>query len=90
MVRVTVKKAITVFPNGQLVELAAGQVVDGMLAVWLIDSGCEVTNVQDDRPAPAADVDKATAAPATGGLTAALTASADLVHDMAGKPKPKP
>lgn len=90
MVRVKVVKPITVCPNGQYLELVAGQIVEGPVAEWLIDqSGCEIAVEQDDRPAPAAEVDKATGTATSGGLTAALTASADLIHDTAAKPKPK-
>lgn len=54
MVRVTVIKAVNVCPNGQYLELKAGQTVEGPVAIWLIDqSGCEITIQQDDRP-PAA------------------------------------
>lgn len=90
MVRVTVKKAISVCPNGQFLEFKAGETVEGPVAIWLIDqSGCEITIEQDDRPALAAEVDRTadpdTAGGSDGALTAALTASADLANDTAAK-----
>lgn len=77
MVRVTVNEAMRVFPQGQHIELAAGQVVEGPIAAWLIDYDCPVTVEQDDRPAPADVGEKA--AQAEGALSASLTASADVV-----------
>lgn len=65
MVRVKVIEAVSVYPNGQFITLAAGDVVDGPLAEWLIDqSGCAITVEQDDRPASAGSKPAAASAPA--------------------------
>jgi len=50
--RVHVDQDMTVNHNSHVVTLKAGQVVDGPLAVYLVESNCAVTIEEDDRPSP--------------------------------------
>lgn len=49
--RVYVEHDMTVNHNTNVVTLKAGEVVEGPLAVYLVESNCAVTIEQDDRPA---------------------------------------
>lgn len=49
--RVYVEHDMTVNHNTSVITLKAGQVVEGPLAVFLVESDCAVTIEQDDRPA---------------------------------------
>jgi hypothetical protein len=71
MVRITVTEAMSVYPNGQYLSLAAGQKLEGPLAAWLIDSGCAVTVEKDDRPKPAAPAPAGIAKKAAAGTATA-------------------
>lgn len=51
--RVYVEHDMTVCHVSNVVTLAAGAIVESPLADYLVESGCEVTIEQDDRPAPA-------------------------------------
>lgn len=53
--RVYVEHDMTVNHDTNVVTLKAGQIVEGPLAVYLVESGCDVTIEQDDRPAPAVE-----------------------------------
>jgi len=53
--RVYVEHDMTVNHNTSVVSLKAGQIVEGPLAAYLVESDCNVTIEQDDRPAPAPD-----------------------------------
>jgi hypothetical protein len=53
--RVYVEHDMTVNHNTSVVTLKAGQIVEGPLAVYLVESDCNVTIEQDDRPAPVAE-----------------------------------
>lgn len=48
--RVYVEADMTVNHNTNVVTLKAGQVVEGPLAVFLVESDCAVTIEHDDRP----------------------------------------
>jgi hypothetical protein len=65
--RVYVEHDMTVNHNTSVVTLKAGQIVEGPLAIYLVESDCDVTIEQDDRPgAPVAPVESTpveTAAP---------------------------
>jgi hypothetical protein len=50
--RVYVEHDMTVNHNTNVVTLKAGQIVEGPLAVYLVESNCDVTIESDDRPAP--------------------------------------
>lgn len=62
--RVYVEHDMTVNHNTNVVTLKAGEIVEGPLAVYLVESNCDVTIESDDRPAAAAD--QPPAAPAAG------------------------
>jgi hypothetical protein len=49
--RVYVEHDMTVNHNTSVMTLKAGQIVEGPLAVFLVESDCDVTIEQDDRPA---------------------------------------
>lgn len=49
--RVYVEHDMTVNHNTNVVTLKAGEIVEGPLAVYLVESNCDVTIEQDDRPA---------------------------------------
>lgn len=49
--RVRVEQDMTVNHHFHVVSLKAGQTVEGPLAVYLVESDCDVTIEQDDRPA---------------------------------------
>lgn len=67
MARVRIDEDIRICPDGQYLELAAGQIIDGPVAAWLAaDSGCPVTLLDDE---PAAEP------PATDGQDGALSAT---------------
>lgn len=51
--RVYVEHDMTVNHVSNVVTLKAGDVVEGPLAVYLVESNCDVTIEQDDRPAGA-------------------------------------
>jgi hypothetical protein len=51
--RVYVEHDMTVNHNTNVVTLKGGEIVEGPLAVYLVESNCDVTIEQDDRPAPA-------------------------------------
>ena len=59
--RVYVEHDMTVNHNTNVVSLRAGQIVEGPLAVYLVESDCDVTIEQDDRPAGAAETGSAPA-----------------------------
>jgi hypothetical protein len=50
--RVYVEHDMTVNHNTNVVTLKAGEIVEGPLAVYLVESNCDVTIESDDRPAP--------------------------------------
>jgi hypothetical protein len=58
--RVYVEHDMTVNHSTSVVSLKAGQIIEGPLAVYLVESNCNVTIEQDDRPAQA---DPASAVP---------------------------
>lgn len=49
--RVYVEHDMTVNHVSNVVVLKAGEIVEGPLAVYLVESNCDVTIEQDDRPA---------------------------------------
>lgn len=49
--RVYVEHDMTVNHNTNVVTLKGGEIVEGPLAVYLVESNCDVTIEQDDRPA---------------------------------------
>lgn len=53
--RVYVEHDMTVNHNTSVVSLKAGQIIEGPLAVYLVESNCNVTIEQDDRPAQAVE-----------------------------------
>jgi len=48
--RVYVEHDMTVNHSTNVVTLKAGEIVEGPLAVYLVESNCDVTIEQDDRP----------------------------------------
>jgi hypothetical protein len=63
--RVYVEHDMTVNHNTNVVTLHAGQIVEGPLAVYLVESNCDVTIESDDRPAAeSAPVESTPAEPA--------------------------
>lgn len=53
--RVYVEHDMTVNHVSNVVTLKAGEIVEGPLAVYLVESNCDVTIEQDDRPAATAE-----------------------------------
>jgi hypothetical protein len=65
--RVRIDEDMKVCPNGQMLELKAGEEHDGPLAVWLAgDSGCRVT-VLEEGPDGSLSADLTAASGATAG-----------------------
>lgn len=87
--RVFVEEDMTVCPDGQLLVLRAGDIVDGPAARWLVATGCAVT-VEEDDPAPAA-VEQDPAEPDDGQEPESLPLSAQVSQDstaaLAGEPE---
>lgn len=78
--RVYVEADMTVCHGYHVVSLRAGQVVEGPLAVYLAESGCEVTIEHDDRD-PAAEQPPATGESGTADPQADGTPGADGDQD---------
>lgn len=50
--RVYVEHDMTVNHVSNVVTLKAGEIIEGPLAAYLVESNCDVTIESDDRPAP--------------------------------------
>jgi len=89
--RVYVEHDMTVNHNTNVVTLKGGEIVEGPLAVYLVESNCDVTIEQDDRPAPAPEPTPTEQTPAeTGAEESHTPGSGETDSEPAGTEQAEP
>lgn len=83
---VRVEEPMRVAPGGHVIDLKAGDTIDGALADYLVNTRCNVTVLDDAAAEDNGDGD----GDGDGALTATLAASAEMSPDADPADKPKP